>query len=172
MTVETTLPMSARRGRQKKRVANAVPGIARVLLGFFLLASGMAGLLHLTPPPPPAMPHGAAAFSTALMQSGYMMPLIFGTQTVVGALLLLNRFVPLALTLLAPFLVNAFAFHLFLMPQGLVMVALFVVLELYLAWSYRQAFLPLLSMRVRLNEPLVTNQPPLTAPSPNPRTGE
>ncbi len=119
MTTEPTLPMSARRGRQKNRVTSALPGVARVLLGLFLLASGMAGLFHLTPPPPPNMPEAAAAFDAGLMQAGYMMPLIFATQAVVGALLLLNRFVPLALALLAPFLVNAFAFHLFLMPQGL-----------------------------------------------------
>ena len=151
MTTETTLPKSARRGRQKNGVANALPGVARVLLGFFLFASGMAGLFHLTPPQPPNMPHAAAAFDAGLMQAGYMMPLIFGTQTVVGALLLMNRFVPLALTLLAPFLVNALAFHLFLMPPGLIIVALFVALELYLAWSYRSAFLPMLAMRVKPN---------------------
>ena len=148
MTTETT-PMSARRARPKNRVASDLPTIARVLLGLFLLASGMAGLFHLTPPPPPNLPPAAAAFDAGLMQAGYMMPLIFGTQTVVGALLLMNRFVPLALTLLAPFLVNALAFHLFLMPPGLIIVALFVALELYLAWSYRSAFLPMLAMRAK-----------------------
>ena len=124
MTTETTLPMSARRGRQNNRVANALSIVARVLLGLFLFASGMAGLFHLTPPPPPNMPPAAVAFNAGLMQAGYMMPLIFGTQTVVAVLLLLNRFVPLALALLAPFLVNSFAFHAFLVPQGLPIVAI------------------------------------------------
>ncbi len=149
MTTEIT-PTSARQAPQKKRVANIAPTIARVLLGLFLLASGMAGLFHLTPPPPPNIPPAAAAFNAGLMQASYMMPLIFGTQAVAGALLLLNRFVPLALALLAPFLVNALAFHVFLMPQGLGIVVFLVALELYLAWSYRQAFAPMLSMRAKL----------------------
>ena len=80
MTTETTLPMSTRQGRQKNRATNALPGVARVLLGLFLLASGMAGLLHLTPPPPPNLPAAAVAFNVGMMKTGYMMPLIFGTQ--------------------------------------------------------------------------------------------
>ena len=53
------------------------------------------------------------------MKTGYMMPLIFGTQLIVGALLLSNRFVPLALALIAPVIVNIVAFHAFsLHPQG------------------------------------------------------
>jgi len=52
------------------------------------------------------MPEGAVAFSGALMKTGYMFPLIMGTQLLVGVLLLLNRFVPLALVLIMPVLVN------------------------------------------------------------------
>ena len=133
--------------RATKSFARHLPAIARVLLGLFLLASGVAGLLNLTPPPPPGLPAAAVAFNTGMMKTGYMMPLIFGTQALVGALLLVNRFVPLALTLLAPFLVNSLAFHVFLVPQGLPIVAIFVALELYLAWTYRRAFLPMLAAR-------------------------
>lgn len=140
------------RDTSQRRATNSVvyplPTVARVLLGLFLLASGASGLLHLTPPPPPNLPEAAVAFNTGMMKTGYMMPLIFGTQTLVAALLLSNRFVPLALALLAPFLVNSFAFHLFLVPQGLVIVAILVALELYLAWSYRKVFLPMLTARV------------------------
>jgi len=82
------------------------------------------------------------------MKTGYMMPLIFGTQLIVGALLLANRFVPLALALIAPFLVNALAFHLFLEPSGRPVVLAFLALEIYLAWAYRKAYCPMLAMRV------------------------
>jgi hypothetical protein len=83
------------------------------------------------------------------MKTGYMLPLIFGTQALVGALLLANRFVPLALALIAPVIVNIVAFHAFVQPSGAVMAGVVLVLELYLAWAYRGAYLPMLAMRVK-----------------------
>ena len=94
------------------------------------------------------MPEGATAFLGALMKTGYMMQLIGATQFVVGAMLLMNRFVPLALALFAPFMVNSIAFHAFLEPSGLIMAGVFLALELYLAWTYRKAYGPMLAARV------------------------
>jgi hypothetical protein len=83
------------------------------------------------------------------MNSGYMMQMVSGTQVIVGALLLANRFVPLALALIAPVIVNIIAFHAFLAPSGAGPGALVLVLEIYLAWAYRKAFLPMLAPRVK-----------------------
>ncbi len=95
------------------------------------------------------MPEGAVEFAGALMKTGYMFPLIAGTQLLVGVLLLVNRFVPLALVLIMPVLVNIIAFHIFLQPSGIGPGVFFLVLELYLAWVYRKAFLPMLAMRAK-----------------------
>lgn len=147
-----TLPHAGTpRERKANALVRALPTIARLVLGLFLLASGGAGLLHLMPPPPPGLPAAAVAFNTGMLQSGYMFPLVAGTQALVGALLLLNRFVPLALTLLAPFVVNALAFHVFLVPAGLPAAGVLLALELYLAWTYRDAFRPMLAARVTPN---------------------
>ena len=68
---------------------------------------GLNGFLNfIKPPPDMVMPAKALQFSTALMESGYMMQLIGATLLVSGLLLVINRFVPLALVLLAPFFVN------------------------------------------------------------------
>ena len=72
-----------------------------------------------------------------------MLPLIKGTEVVAGLLLLSNRVVPFALTLLAPVVVNIVAFHLFLAPQGLPIALLALVLGLYSAWNQRDAYRPL-----------------------------
>ena len=82
---------------------------------------------------------------TALMNTGYMFPLIMATQLLVGVLLLTNRFVPLGLALIAPFIVNSIAFHSFLQPSGLVLALPVLALELYLAWTYRRAYRPMLA---------------------------
>jgi hypothetical protein len=93
------------------------------------------------PPPPPA----AADFFGALIRSGYMMFLIFGTQVLGGALLLLGIAVPFALTILAPVIVNILCFHIFLSPDLLALALVVAALELFLVWYYRAAFAPLFS---------------------------
>ena len=83
-----------------------------------------------------------------MMNTGYLFQLVKGTEVLVGALLLLNRFVPFALALIAPVIVNIVAVHAFLAPSGLGMAIVILGLELYLAWSYRSAFRPMLGARV------------------------
>jgi hypothetical protein len=123
------------------------PTIARILMGLPLIVFGLNGFLNFIPQPATPLAEGAAAFATALMNSGYMMQLIGATQLIVGVLLVANRFVPLALALFAPFMVNSIAFHLRLEHTGLPMAAVFLALEIYLAWVYRNAYRPMLAMR-------------------------
>jgi hypothetical protein len=130
-----------------RSIVRSCPAVGQVLMGGLFFLFGLNGLLNLLPPPKTALPEGAMAFVGALMNTGYMFPLIMATQLVVGVLLLANRFVPLALVLIAPFIVNSIAFHVFLEPSGLGMALVVLALELYLAWSYRQAYRSILTMR-------------------------
>lgn len=124
-----------------------IPTIVQVLMGLPLIVFGLNGFLNFIPPPSEPLPEGAAAFAGALFNTHYMMQLIGLTQLVVGVLLLVNRYVPLALVLFAPFMVNSVAFHLFLEHSGLPMALVFLALELYLAWVYRAAYRPLFVAR-------------------------
>jgi hypothetical protein len=118
---------------------------ARLLLGLVFFVFGLNGFLQFFPAPP--APERAMAFMGALASTGYMFPLIKSVEVIGGALLLSNRFVPLALAIVAPNVVNIVLFHAVLAPGGLA-VALFVLaLELFTAWSYRDAFAPLLRSR-------------------------
>ena len=121
--------------------------IARLVLGAPLIAFGLNGLLDFIPPPAAPLPQGAATFLGALAETGYMMELIALTQLAVGILLVANRFVPFALVLLAPFLVQSIAFHAFLERSGLPMAIALLALELYLAWAYRNAYRGILEPR-------------------------
>jgi uncharacterized membrane protein YphA (DoxX/SURF4 family) len=121
--------------------------VARILLGLVFAVFGINGFLHFVPQPAPPAP--AMAFFGALLATGYMLPLVMGMQILVGALLLSNRFVPLALALIAPIIVNIVAFHIALAPSGLPLALIVLALELLLGWSYRGAFLPMLTQRVR-----------------------
>jgi uncharacterized membrane protein YphA (DoxX/SURF4 family) len=128
------------------------PTVARFALGAIFFVFGLNGFLNFIPQPPPeTMPAGAVAFGGALMQTHYMFPLIKATEVLSGALLLSNRFVALALAVLAPIVINIVAFHAVLAPSGLVIALGVLFLELYLAWSYRQVFAPMLAARVTPN---------------------
>ncbi|WP_438022870.1 DoxX family protein [Sorangium sp. So ce233] len=121
------------------------PAAARTLQGLVFLVFGLNGFLNFLPHPP--VPEAAASFAGALAASGYLLPLLKGTEVVAGALLLSNRYVPLALALLAPIVVNIVAFHTFLAPANPV-AWLVLALEIYLAYAYRAAFRPMLAARV------------------------
>lgn len=113
---------------------------ARCALGLLFFVCGLDGFLHFIPQPTEPMPEGAVAFGTALFQTGYMLPLIKGTELAAGALLLCNRAVAFALVLLAPIVVNIFAFHYFLTPGSYGLAVAIVVLQAFLAWTQRAAY--------------------------------
>lgn len=115
-------------------------------MGLLFLVTGLNGFLRFLPEPA-TIPEGAAAFAGALMNTGYMFPLIMGTQLIVGVLLLVNRFVPLALVLIAPVIVNIIAFHVFLEPAGIGPGAVVLLLEMYLVWTYRNCYCGMFAWR-------------------------
>ena len=120
--------------------------IARILLGLgftvFALNYFVPFLPAQEPPPPEALP-----FLGAFAGSGFL-TLVKVIELGAGILLLTNRFVPLALALLAPIVVGIAAFHILLAPAGMPIVIAFVALELALAYGYRAAFAPMLRARV------------------------
>ncbi len=142
MTIDTT---EAAPQPPKKSPMRYVTIVVRLLFGLVFTVFGLNGFFNFIPPPPPdSMPASAMALISAFKSSGYMLQLIAGTQLLSGVLLLANLFVPLALTLLAPVIVNIVLFHIFRAPSGLG-IAIFVgVMELYLAFAYRKAFCPML----------------------------
>jgi hypothetical protein len=107
----------------------------------------MNGLLHLFPLPPAQ--GDAEVFINGLIASRYFFPLLFVIYVVTGAALVIGRFVPLALTVLAPVIVNVAVMHLFVPSSGaeIGLAAVVTLLEIFLAWSHRAAFRPLLRAR-------------------------
>lgn len=110
--------------------------IARILVGLVFTVFGLNGFLGFLPMPP--LPPGPAGqFISALFASHYIY-LIAAVQVVSGVLLLVNRYVPLAIVLLGPMLVNILAYHLLMNTMGLAVAAVVAILWLVLAVYYRQ----------------------------------
>ena len=120
---------------------------ARIVLGLIFLVFGANYFLHFIELPPPN--EAAGAFMGALAATGYMFPLVKLVEIVGGILLLAGAYVPLALALLAPIVVNIFLLHALLDNGGLPLGVLVLVLEAYLAWAYRDSFKGMLDMRAR-----------------------
>jgi len=111
--------------------------IARNLLGLLFLVFGLNGFLHFIPMPP--LSGLAGQYMGALFVSNYLVP-VFILQVLGGVLLLANRFVPLALVLLGPVIVNIVLFHVLMAPEGLPVALVATALWLVVFYSTRRAF--------------------------------
>src|SRR5712672_1582097 len=118
--------------------------IARYLAGVIFLVMGMNGFLNFIPFPPPG--GIAAQFMGALYLSHYLW-VIFGFQLIAGVLLLVNRYVPLAVAVLAPVIVNILTFHALMAASGLPMAVFVAVLWTVIFIEVRPAFSGLFQSR-------------------------
>ena len=89
--------------------------IARILVGLVFVVFGSNAFLNFIHAP---LPSGLAGqFLTLLFQSHYVF-FVGGVQVLGGALLLVNRYVPLGITLLGPVIFNILLYHLLLDHTG------------------------------------------------------
>jgi putative oxidoreductase len=127
-------------------IMRTVSVIARYLAGVIFLVFGLNGFLHFIPMRPP---NGVAGqFMGALFVSHYL-TVIFAVQVIAGLLLLINRYVPLALAALAPVIVNILCFHAFMAPSGLPLAFLVAVLWALTYVNVRPAFASLFQARLQ-----------------------
>jgi putative oxidoreductase len=119
--------------------------IARYLAGLIFLVMGLNGFLNFIPFPPPG--GIAAQFVGALYVSHYLW-VIFAFQLIAGVLLLVNRYVPLAVAVLAPVIVNILTFHVLMAPSGLSLALFVAVLWAVIFIDVRPAFSGLFQSRL------------------------
>src|SRR5712671_694429 len=127
-------------------VMRIISAIARYLAGVIFLVFGLNGFLHFIPLPPPS--GVAGQFMGALFVSHYL-TLIFGLQVIAAVLLLANRYVPLALAVLAPVIVNILCFHALMAPSGLPLAIVVAVLWVLIFVDVRPAFTGLFQSRLQ-----------------------
>ncbi|MEO8147227.1 MAG: hypothetical protein ABI723_06300 [Bacteroidia bacterium] len=113
--------------------------ICRILLGLIFTVFGLNQFFHFIPM---EMPTGdAGVFFTGMVKSVYLIPTLGFFQVLGGILLLVNRFVLLALVILFPIILNILLFHIFLAPEGLIMAIVLMLMELFLVYAYRDHFM-------------------------------
>jgi putative oxidoreductase len=121
--------------------------ISRFLLGFIFLVFGLNGFLHFIPMPPPS--GVAGQFLGSMFVTRYLL-IVSALQVISGALVLVNRYVPIALTILAPIIVNILLFHVLMNPAGLGLALLVAILWGVVFASVRSAFAGIFEARVEM----------------------
>jgi putative oxidoreductase len=106
----------------------------RSLLGLIFVVYGVNYFVPLVALPPTS-PEGQELID-AFAASGFFLPLLRITQLVAGVALLANRYVPLALVILAPVVLNIVLYDIVLDPAGLPMGILLLALQSFLGWAY------------------------------------
>lgn len=144
-------------------VTKWLPTVTRVLLGLIFLVFGLNGFLQFIPMQP--LPEGAGQFIGGLFSAKYFLPLLKGTEILVGLALLTGRFVPLALAVISPIVVNIAAFHFFLTPGSVGMSIFLLLATAYLGWAYRDAFRPMLSATAKPRTSASDARSPALAPA-------
>ena len=131
---------------KENQLMKTASAIARYLAGVIFLVFGLNGFLNFIPLPPPG--GIAGQFMGALYASHYLW-VIFAFQVVAAILLLLNRYVPLAVAVLAPVIVNILVFHALMAPTGLPLALLVAVLWTVMFIDARPAFAGLFQSRLQ-----------------------
>ncbi|MGC2235115.1 MAG: hypothetical protein WA584_03070 [Pyrinomonadaceae bacterium] len=119
--------------------------IVRVLMGLLFVFGSIAFFLKLGGEP--QLEGNMKTYFEGLVASGYFLTLLKITELVCGIALIAGRFVPLALVILSPIIVNILFVHLFLDKSGLPVAIFLVLANSFLAYANWDKFKPLLEAK-------------------------
>ena len=136
--------------------------ISRFLLGLIFLIFGLNGFLHFIPMAPPS--GVAGQFLGSMFVTKYLL-FVFAIQLIGGVLLLTNRYVPIALTILGPIIVNILLFHGLMNPAGFGLALLVTILWGVAFASVRLAFAGIFEARVETKTSEVRRQARVISPA-------
>jgi uncharacterized membrane protein YphA (DoxX/SURF4 family) len=121
--------------------------IVRILMGLLFIFGAVAFFLS----PPPQLPEGnMKTFFEGLAASGYFFTLLKVTEFVCGIALVVGRYVPLALIILSPIIVNILFVHIFVERSGLPVAILLTAANIFLGYYYGRSFEPLLRPKAEI----------------------
>ncbi len=116
---------------------------SRVLLGLLLISGGINNFLVRIPVSNPTLE--AERFLSFLQETGYLLHAVAITEITVGVLLLSGYFLPLALVVFAPILVNIALFHIFIQFAGIETALVAAAFYGYLVYIHRDRYSDVLS---------------------------
>ena len=122
--------------------------VLRIILGLALIVFGLNGFLNFMPTPE-EIPEALITFMTGVMAIKYFLPLLSICFLATGVMLLLRKWVPFALIVLAPISLNIILLHLFVDLKGIIPGLIILLLNVYLGVKYFDAFRPLFATQIQ-----------------------
>lgn len=119
--------------------------VVRTLMGLLFIFAAVVVLFKLAPVP--ELTGVAKTFNDGIFAVGYFVPMLKVVELVSGILFVTGRFVPLATILIAPIIVNIFAYHAFIDNSGLPVAIFLVLANIFVAYNYRDAYRGILTAR-------------------------
>ncbi len=119
--------------------------VVRILMGLMFVFASVTYFIKMGKQPEPV--GNVKLFMDGLTASNYLMPLAKTLELLCGIALLVNRFVKLAVVVIFPIVVNIMLINMFLMPSGLIIGLALFACNLFLAWYYREAYVPMLAAK-------------------------
>jgi hypothetical protein len=117
----------------------------RMLLGFVLLVFSLNGFFGFLPMPAP--PTAASEFLQSMDRAGFVFPLLYGVEILLGVMLLFNLYSALAILGFVPIALNILLYHLFLDPAGGLVGYITVLVEILLLTAYFSYYKNLFNLR-------------------------
>lgn len=126
------------------KLSKVIMHVCRLFLGIIFLGAGINGYFVIFGLDPfiPTSPEAMALF-----EFEYLLITEKSLEIICGILLLSNRFIPLAIAILSPIIVNILLLHLFVDPSLLLLVIFLVIALGYLLFYYRKNFLSILERK-------------------------
>lgn len=119
--------------------------IVRVLMGIIFLFSAVVVLFNLVPTP--QLTGKVKTFNEGIAAAGYFMPFLKSIELICSIALITGIYARLATIVIFPITIHIFLFHAYLAPEGLIIAALLLLGNLFLIYSYRESYKPLLIAR-------------------------
>ena len=119
--------------------------IARVLMGLLFLMASVTYFFDLVEVPPSE--GDVKLFNDGVAAAVYLMPLVKALEFICGVLLVIGRYVALALIVIFPITINIFLFHAFLAPEMMYMQVFLLLANIFLLYAYRNKYKPMLTFK-------------------------
>jgi putative oxidoreductase len=120
--------------------------IVRTLVGLLLIMSSLTYFLNVAPPPPD-LSGDTKTFFDGLTASKYILPVVKVFELLCGLAFVSGRFVALAVILIFPIMLNILLINAIHLPSGLPIVIPLFAGILFLAYSEREKYKPLLEAK-------------------------
>ncbi len=117
--------------------------ILSYILALVLIIHGLNEFFHFNFMPVLSIPEEASSFRNSLSATGYLLPVLGVVEIFIAGLLIMRKWVPFALLLLAPISINVLLFHLFLNVSGIWIALITVGINVLLIYKYWKAYKPL-----------------------------